>query len=173
MPRAGRHDISPGARLRWRAREMAIKYTVGDTWGSGFIGNMTVPGGTQGLSGWTLEFDAAFDITNIWNAEIVSRVGNHYVVRNAAWNANVAAGSEVSFGFQAASSAGGTAVTGFTLNGAGDVPPPSVLPALSISDASITEGDQNSSQLTFTVTLSQAATGPVTVNYATADGTAA
>src|SRR5262245_35614637 len=51
-------------------------------------------------------------------------------------------------------------------------PPPPVLPALSISDASITEGDAGSSQLTFTVTLSKAATGPVSVNYPTADGSA-
>jgi aryl-phospho-beta-D-glucosidase BglC (GH1 family) len=151
---------------------MAINYTVGDNWGSGFIGTMKVPGGSQGLQGWTLEFDAAFDISNIWNAEIVSHVGNHYVVRNAAWNGNVAANGEVSFGFQASGSS--TTASAITLNGADDVsPPPPVLPALSVSDASITEGDSGSSQLTFTVTLSKAATGPVSVNYATADGTAA
>src|SRR5262249_820537 len=130
------------------------------------------PGGSQGLHGWTLEFDAAFDITNIWNAEIVSRVGNHYVVRPATWNANVAAGGEVSFGFQAASGAGGTPVTRFTPHPTRALRPPPVLPGLSISDASITEGDTGSSQLPFTVTLSKAATGPVTVNYATADGSA-
>ena len=56
---------------------MAINYTVGDNWGSGFTGSMTVPGGSQGLQGWTLEFDATFNITNIWNADIVSHVGNH------------------------------------------------------------------------------------------------
>ncbi len=55
-----------------------INYTVGDNWGSGFVGNITVPGGTSGLHGWTLEFDATFDISNIWGAEIVSHVGNHY-----------------------------------------------------------------------------------------------
>ena len=62
---------------------MAINYTVSNDWGSGFTGSMTVPGGSQGLQGWTLEFDAGFDITNIWNAEIVSHVGNHYVIRSA------------------------------------------------------------------------------------------
>ena len=91
---------------------MTINYTVGNSWSSGFIGSIAVPGGSQGLNGWTVEFDAAFDITSIWNAEIVSHVGNHYVVRNAAWNANVPAGGEASFGFQAASGAGGSAATG-------------------------------------------------------------
>ena len=47
-----------------------------------------------------------------------------------------------------------------------------VVPTLAIGDASITEGDSGSSQLSFTVTLSQAATGPVTVSYSTANGTA-
>ncbi|WP_421994546.1 Calx-beta domain-containing protein [Reyranella sp.] len=152
----------------------AITYAVGDNWGSGFIGTMTVPGGTQGLSGWTLEFDAAFLITNLWGAEIVSHVGNHYVIRNASWNATVAANGQASFGFQATAGAGGdTAAGGFTLNGAPDTSSPPALPTLSIDDPSIAEGDSGTAQMTFTVRLSQAAAGPVTVGYATTDGTAA
>ena len=46
-------------------------------------------------------------------------------------------------------------------------------PALSIGDASVTEGDDGeTATLTFTVTLSPAATLPVTVDWRTADGTA-
>ena len=152
---------------------MAINYTVGDNWGSGFIGNIVVPGGTSGLHGWTLEFDATFDISNIWGAEIVSHVGNHYVIRNAAWTTDVPADGQASFGFEAKPGSGGTTATGFTLNGTTDTPPPPpVVPTLTIDDASITEGDSGSSQLTFTVKLSQAASGPVTVGYSTANGTA-
>ena len=103
---------------------MAINYTVGDNWGSGFVGNMTVPGGSQGLQGgWTVAFDASFDITNLWGAEIVSHVGNHYVIRNAAWNATVPANGQASFGFQATPGSGGTTATAFTLNGVSDTPP--------------------------------------------------
>ncbi len=47
-----------------------------------------------------------------------------------------------------------------------------VLPTLSIADASVAEGQAGTSVLTFTVSLSQAATGPVSVQYATANGTA-
>ena len=63
-PRGG-HDIFP-PRVRARgngigAMAMAgINYAVTDNWGSGFVGSMTVPGGTQGLHGWTVEFDASF-----------------------------------------------------------------------------------------------------------------
>ena len=149
-----------------------VKYTVRDNWGSGFIGNMTVEGGTSGVHGWTIEFDAGFAITNIWGAEIVSRVGTHYVLRNASYNADVSAGGSVTFGFQATPGAtGGTATTGLTLNGAGEEPPPS-LPTVSVGDASIVEGSSGTVQMNFTVSLSKAATGPVTVAYATADGTA-
>ena len=149
----------------------SINYSVGSNWGSGFIGNMAVPGGTDGLHGWLIEFDASFDISSIWGAEIVSHVGNRYVIRNAAWNADVPAGGQASFGFQATPGTGGTAASGFVVNGAGTTPPP-VLPTLSIGDASIGEGSSGTAQLTFTVKLSQAATGPVTVQYSTADGTA-
>ncbi|MDP1806495.1 MAG: cellulose binding domain-containing protein, partial [Acidimicrobiales bacterium] len=149
----------------------SINYTVGDNWGSGFVGNMTMPAGAQGLHGWTVEFDASFTISNIWGAEIVSHVGDHYVVRNVAWNSNVSAGGNATFGFQATPGAGGTAASGLLLNGADDPPPP-VLPTLAVGDASIVEGSAGTSQLAFTVTLSQAAAGPVTVHYSTANGTA-
>ena len=149
-----------------------VKYTVKDNWGSGFIGNMTVDAGTSSLHGWTVEFDAGYTITNIWGAEIVSRVGTHYVIRNASYNGDVSSGGSVTFGFQASPGAsGGTTTTGLELNGVGEEPPP-VLPTISVSDASVIEGNSGAVQMNFTVSLSKAATGPVTVAYATADGTA-
>ncbi|NQW51599.1 MAG: hypothetical protein HQ465_10205, partial [Rhodospirillales bacterium] len=45
-------------------------------------------------------------------------------------------------------------------------------PALSVGDVSIREGNSGTAELMFVVTLDKAATGPVTVNYATANGTA-
>ena len=45
-------------------------------------------------------------------------------------------------------------------------------PALTISDASLSEGDEGTSNLTFTVTLSKASGQTITVKYATADGIA-
>ncbi|MEH1819450.1 MAG: Calx-beta domain-containing protein [Nostoc sp.] len=46
------------------------------------------------------------------------------------------------------------------------------LPTLSINDISVTEGNTGTTNATFTVTLSAASTSAVTVNYATANGTA-
>ena len=121
----------------------AVGYTVSDNWGAGFIGNMEVAAGATALNGWTVEFDAAFAITNIWNAQIVSHVGNHYVIKNMSYNGTVGAHQETSFGFQATPGSDGTAATGFTLNGisSGSGTPASgpVLPGPSISDAARAE----------------------------------
>jgi glucose/arabinose dehydrogenase len=46
------------------------------------------------------------------------------------------------------------------------------LPTISIGDVAITEGNSGTKQATFTVSLSAASTDTVTVQYATADGTA-
>jgi hypothetical protein len=46
------------------------------------------------------------------------------------------------------------------------------LPAISISDASVVEGNSGARQMMFTVSLSEAGTQEVRVNYATANGTA-
>jgi aryl-phospho-beta-D-glucosidase BglC (GH1 family) len=150
----------------------SIGYSVSSNWDSGFIGNMTVPADTGGLHGWTVEFDASFAITNIWNAVIVSHVGNHYVIGNADWNANVAAGSQASFGFQAATGSGNTTASNLVLDNSSTTPPP-VLPTLSVTDASVIQDSSGTTDLAFTVTLSAASSTPVTVAYATADGTAA
>ena len=152
---------------------VAVKYTVNDNWGSGYTATVEVTAGTSAFNGWTVEFDTPAQIGNIWNAEIVSRVGNRYVVRNAAYNPQVAAGQTVSFGFQASPGGGSATATNFVVNG---VPvgqnPTTVLPKASVADATVTEGSSGSKNLVFTVTLDKASTTPVTIAYATSNGTA-
>ena len=151
---------------------LSLDYDIVSNWGSGFTASMAVGAGSAALNGWTVEFDASFNITSIWNATIVSHVGNHYVVRNADWNGNVAGGKETSFGFQATPGSGGTAASGFTINGTAVGTDPVPVPTLSVADATVAEGNSGAHELAFTVTLSAAATGPVTVAYATSNGTA-
>ncbi|MDB9491443.1 Calx-beta domain-containing protein, partial [Dolichospermum circinale CS-534/05] len=45
-------------------------------------------------------------------------------------------------------------------------------PSISINDVSVTEGNSGTTNATFTLTLSHPSSQPITVNYATADGTA-
>lgn len=81
----------------------AVTFAPQSSWSGGFVDNATIRNtGTTAINGWTLEFDLAADIVNIWSAVIVSRVGNHYVIKNASWNATIAPGTSISFGFQAA-----------------------------------------------------------------------
>ena len=58
------------------------------------------------------------------------------------------------------------------LNDGDWTPPPPPPPALRIGDHSVTEGNTGTASATFTVTLSAPSTQPVTVVYATADGSA-
>src|SRR5262249_2101345 len=97
----------------------------------------------------------------------------HYVIHNAAWNGSVAGGHDTAFGFQATAGSGGTAASGFKINGtdAGGVPPPA-LPTLAVADTTVAEGNSGTHDLAFTVPPSAAATAAVTVAYATSNGTA-
>ncbi|MGB7357632.1 MAG: Calx-beta domain-containing protein [Mycobacterium sp.] len=147
----------------------SASFVVSDDWGSGFTAAVTVTAGPSGLDGWTVEFDSPAQISNIWNAKIVSRVGNHYVIRNESYNAKVAAGQTVSFAFQASPGGGSATATNFVVNGQ---PVAGAQPALSVADAQAVESDGGASDMTFLVTLSQASTSPVTVGYTTAAGTA-
>ena len=143
-----------------------LAYRVDNDWGSGFTATITVEAGATALNGWTAGFEADFTIANIWNAVIVSHVGDRYVIRNQSYNGSVAPGGETSFGFQAA---GGPAnsLTGLALDGAS----PPALPSIAVADASMAEG-AGAGALVFTVSLSAPAAGPVSVAYRTADGTA-
>lgn len=158
---------------------VGIAFDDVNDWGGGFIGSVGLTNNTGGaLTSWTLEFDLASSITNLWNGVIVNQVGNHYVVKNADWNGKVAPGAAVSFGFQA--SGGASALpTSFIWNGevvgnsaAPPTMPPDVLPTISVTGGTVQESMATTQALNFTVSLSAASAVPVTVAYETQDGTA-
>ncbi len=96
----------------------AITFAVSDDWGAGFVAGVTVKNtGATAINGWTLEFDLAANLTSIWNAQIVSHVGNHYVIKAASYNATIPAGQSVSFGFQGDPGLGGKVLQNVFLNG--------------------------------------------------------
>ena len=79
-----------------------IEFLVTSDWGSGFNGEIRLTNrGETAWSEWTLEFDFGRDLTAIWNAELLSHIGDHYTVRDAGWNGIVAPGVTRSFGFTA------------------------------------------------------------------------
>lgn len=144
-----------------------VDYRLADQWKDGFNAAVTLSAGASGFEGWTLRFTGDFLITQIWNAEIASHVGDVYVVRNLAWNGSIAANGTVDFGFLAS---GGTEAIPetFTLNDTII----SDLPLVSVSDAAAYEGHAGSKAFYFAVTLSEPTTTPVVLTYATANGSA-
>ncbi|RVT98545.1 hypothetical protein EOD42_00010 [Rhodovarius crocodyli] len=147
-----------------------VNATLRSNWDGGFVADLTVTATGSASNGWTVEFDAPFELTNVWNARIISRVGTHYVLGNLDYNGTIAAGSSTGFGFQAGGSfsqlTGLHTGTGSGSTGGG------IIPGLTISDMTIAEPVSGTANATLTVTLSAAATGTVSVNYATGGGTA-
>lgn len=151
---------------------LTIAFRDTSDWGTGFIGGVTITN-TSGapISNWTIAFNLANTITNLWNAQIASHTGSRYVLAAMPYNGSIATGQSVSFGFQATGGAP-TLPTSCVFNGqavgSGTTPPPT----LSIADASVTEATGQSKTESFTVSLSAASTTPVSVAYTTVDGTA-
>ena len=157
--------------LEERALLTSASFALTGDWGSGFGGQISINNTqTTPVTNWSLAFNWDRSITDIWNASIVSHVGNHYVIGNAGWNATIGPGGSAAFGFNGTSGNVGTDLpTAYALNGVSlsTAAPPS----LSINNVSVNDGTAGATAL-FTVTLSRASTTPVTVNYATADASA-
>jgi beta-glucosidase len=80
--------------------------TVTNDWGSGFTAEVKITNtSSTPISGWTLEFDLAGNIVNLWNGAFTKNA-THYTVKNASWNGNLAPGGSATFGFQANYSGG-------------------------------------------------------------------
>ncbi|MEM1346259.1 MAG: cellulose binding domain-containing protein, partial [Pseudomonadota bacterium] len=138
------------------------------TWGSGLVADLSLTP-TQALNGWTVTFDYSGEIANIWNARIVSRVGDRYVVEAMGYNAKVSAGGTVSFGFQGSGSVHDITPVALVGEPIGAPDDPVALPSVSVSDALAAEGD---GAISFTLSLSEASATDVTIDYRTVAATA-
>jgi chitinase len=174
-PRARRRSVLELEALETRLAPAGVQpiYTVLQDWGSGFQGQVgLVNQQSTAVSHWSLQFDFPVNISDIWDATITSHTGNHYVIGSAGWNDTLAAGSTVSFGFIAGPGPA-PAPANYVLNGSplgGTAPAP--LPSLQVGDVTVTTSNSSGATAVFPVTLSAAATTPITVAYATANGTA-
>jgi hypothetical protein len=98
-------------------------------WDTGYTGTYTITNnGGATVNGWTLTFDlpAATTLGSYWDALITSS-GNHYTAKNRDYNATIAAGASVSFGFVASGTGNPTNCGlngGSCTGGPGTTPPP-------------------------------------------------
>jgi hypothetical protein len=77
------------------------QFSATNTWNGGFQGNITVTNDGSAVTAWQIEVDMPYQITNIWNAQIISQNANGYVIGNASWDGALAQGANTSFGFTA------------------------------------------------------------------------
>ncbi|MEM8916395.1 MAG: cellulase family glycosylhydrolase, partial [Pseudomonadota bacterium] len=155
----------------FNAPTAALDVVVRTSWGSGLVADLSLTP-EQAVNGWTVEFEYDGEIVNIWNATIIAREGNRYVVENVGYNATVGAGATTLFGFQGSGTS--TAITPVRINGeaigdgdGGDAPVP--LPTVSVADTVASEEDGS---IDFVVTLSAASASDVIISYETVAGSA-
>jgi hypothetical protein len=94
-----------------------VTYKVTSQWSGGFQADVQLTNtGTGAWNGWSLNwtFPDGQKLTQAWNTE-AAQSGSAVTAKNVGWNANVAAGSSVSFGFTANRSATNTNPAAFKL----------------------------------------------------------
>ncbi len=80
----------------------AVAVVTDSNWGAGYTSTVTITNDSgAAANGWQVEVDTADLIVNLWNGRILSHVGDTYVIGNADYNGQLAAGGSTSFGFQA------------------------------------------------------------------------
>ncbi|WP_328498092.1 endo-1,4-beta-xylanase [Streptomyces sp. NBC_00414] len=97
----------------------AVTYAVQSQWNTGFTAQVTVRNtSTSAVDGWQLAWSwpAGQSVTQAWNAT-VTQSGSAVTASNASYNAAIAPGATVTFGFNGSWSGGNTAPTAFALNG--------------------------------------------------------
>ncbi|MER5341516.1 cellulose binding domain-containing protein [Streptomyces mirabilis] len=95
----------------------AVTYRITNQWSGGFQADVALTNtGTTAWSGWSLSwpFTDGQQITQAWNAD-ATQSGTTVTAKNLTWNANVAAGSSVSFGFTGSWTGANTKPTTFKL----------------------------------------------------------
>ena len=79
----------------------AVNYIMCDSWDGGAIAQILIENTSdKAIEDWMLEFDSGIEIAEIWDAELVSHVGGHYVIRNVPYQHNIMAGGMVVAGMR-------------------------------------------------------------------------
>jgi hypothetical protein len=89
------------------------------TWTGGFTATVTIANnGASAINGWTLAFTFPGDekITNFWNAN-VTQTGSSVTATNMSYNATIAPGASVTFGFYGTWATSAAPPATFTVNG--------------------------------------------------------
>ena len=76
-----------------------VTFTLQSYWDSGYNAIIKIENtGDSILHNWCLVFDYSDNITNIWNAEVISNTESELTVKNVGWNQDIAVGGSIEFG---------------------------------------------------------------------------
>lgn len=99
----------------------SVDYVLDSDWDEGFSAALILTNTSEeALEDWTLEFDYARNITELWNGALISHEGDHYVIKNADYNANINPGESVRIGFNGTDGLPEDVPTNFKLTIIGD-----------------------------------------------------
>src|SRR5262249_2430603 len=158
------------------APAVVATFVKNSDWGSAFTGSITLANnGTQAVNGWDLQFDFPPSITQIWNAQLVRQGNGHIEVRDAGYDATIAAGQSVNFGFIGAPGNVGAGPLNYVLNGVplGGNQAPTIVPPASASPNPVAGttaalsvlGADNAGEANLTYTWATSGTPPAAVNF--------
>ncbi|MGC0207221.1 glycoside hydrolase family 6 protein [Streptomyces levis] len=109
--------VDPGG-LGTAAVPCTVDYKIQNQWSTGFTAAVTLTNNSAAKSSWSLKWSYAGNqkVTSGWNARI-SQSGADVTAANESYNAQLATGASVSFGFQGSYSGGNAIPATFTLDG--------------------------------------------------------
>jgi chitinase len=82
--------------------DLEAMFAVVNSWSGGFNGSVTLENdGAAATTGWQVRIETTNQITDIWNAVIVSHDASSYVIGNASYNGTIAHDGDTNFGFVA------------------------------------------------------------------------
>ncbi|MQM28038.1 DUF6055 domain-containing protein [Glycomyces albidus] len=95
----------------------AVQYAITSQWGTGHNAAVSIKAGSDGINGWTVEFDlpAGSSVQNAWNVDY-TQSGSHFTGEDVGWNAQVPPGqTREMFGMTVTGT--GTIPANFKVNG--------------------------------------------------------
>ncbi|MFF8673584.1 glycoside hydrolase family 6 protein [Streptomyces sp. NPDC015242] len=109
--------VDPGG-LGTTAVPCTVDYKIQNQWSTGFTAAVTLTNNSAAKSSWSLKWSYAGNqkVTSGWNAKL-SQSGADVTAANESYNAQLATGASVSFGFQGSYSGSNAVPATFTLDG--------------------------------------------------------
>lgn len=85
----------------YESAKVKITYTLQDVWDNSFNAVVRIENTTdEAIHDWHMSMDSPNELSDVWNAHILSCENGSYVIENAEWNQDIAVDGYVEFGFR-------------------------------------------------------------------------